>query len=113
MGDLTPMPDPDALEMGDLTPMPVGLASVAAALLTSLQTFMSYAERAEKHRIAGARYGALGRELEQMKSSGGEYPPEVIAELRRRIDDLALEAPNNPLKIYKQAGGTEIEVVMK
>jgi conflict system pore-forming effector with SLATT domain len=42
----------------------VGLSSVAAALLASLQTFMGYTERAEKHRMAGARYGALGRELE-------------------------------------------------
>jgi hypothetical protein len=91
----------------------VGLASVAAALFASLQTFMGYAERAEKHRISGARYGALGRELEQMRSSGVEYAPETISDLRKRIDDLALEAPNNPLKIYRQAGATEIEVVMK
>lgn len=91
----------------------VGLASVAAALLASLQTFMGYAERAEKHRIAGARYGALGRELEQMSSSEIQHTPEAIATLRKRIDDLALEAPNNPLKIYRQAGGTDIEVIMK
>lgn len=89
----------------------VGLSSVAAALLASLQTFMGYTERAEKHRMAGARYGALGRELEQMRSAGTEYAPETIAEIRKRIDDLALEAPNNPLKIYRRAGASEIEVL--
>jgi hypothetical protein len=89
----------------------VGLASVAAALLASLQTFMGYAERAEKHRMAGARYGALGRELEQMRASGIEFAPETIAEIRKRIDDLALEAPNNPLKIYRRAGATNIAVL--
>nr|MDQ5828128.1 SLATT domain-containing protein [Chloroflexota bacterium] len=44
----------------------VGLASVLAAVLASLQTFLGYAERAEKHRVAGAKYGALGRELEAL-----------------------------------------------
>ncbi|GGX47750.1 hypothetical protein GCM10010946_27820 [Undibacterium squillarum] len=63
--------------------------------------------------MAGARYGALGRELEQMKSSEKELADEVIAALRKRIDDLALEAPNNPLKIYRQAGGVDIEVIKK
>lgn len=91
----------------------VGLASVAAALLASLQTFMGYAERAEKHRIAGARYGALGRELEQMRALGTDQTPDTLAGLRKRIDDLALEAPNNPLNIYRQAGGTDIKVIMK
>src|SRR5258706_2547939 len=42
----------------------VGFASVLAALLASLQTFLGYSQRAEKHRIAGAKYGAVGRELE-------------------------------------------------
>lgn len=91
----------------------IGLASVTSALLASLQTFMGYAERAEKHRMAGARYGALGRELEQMRASHTEYATETIAEIRRRIDDLALEAPNNPLKIYRRAGTDKIEVLAK
>jgi hypothetical protein len=46
-----------------------------------------------------------------MNASSTEYDPQTIAELRKRIDDLALEAPNNPLKIYRLAGATEIEVV--
>ena len=89
----------------------VGLGSVTSALLASLQTFMGYAERAEENRMAGARYGALGRELEQMRASKVEYAEETIAEIRRRIDDLAIEAPNNPLKIYRQAGADKIEVL--
>jgi len=87
----------------------VGLASVAAALLASLQTFMGYSERSEKHRMAGARYGALGRELEQLLSSRTEFAQETIAEVRKRLDDLALEAPNNPLPIYRKAGAEALE----
>jgi hypothetical protein len=42
----------------------VGLVSVAAAVSAALKLFLRYAERAEKHRAAGARYGAVRRRLE-------------------------------------------------
>jgi hypothetical protein len=42
----------------------VGLCSLTATVLASLQTFLGHSERAEKHRVAGAKYGALCRELE-------------------------------------------------
>jgi SMODS and SLOG-associating 2TM effector domain family 4 len=87
----------------------VGLASVAAALLASLQTFLGYSERAEKHRIAGAKYGALGRELEQVLASDATVAPEAMAEIRKRLDDLAVESPNNPLPIYHKAGSKALE----
>lgn len=87
----------------------VGLASVVAALLASLQTFLGYAERAEKHRIAGAKYGALGRELEQIRASGATPSTEAMSEVRKRLDDLAVESPNNPLPIYHRAGSSELE----
>jgi len=60
----------------------VGLASVAAALLASLQTFLSYSESAEKHRIVGAKYGALGRELEQLRASDTPPSAEAMSEIR-------------------------------
>jgi len=87
----------------------VGLASVVAALLASLQTFLGYSERAEKHRIAGAKYGALGRELEQLRASGNTPTPDAISEVRKRLDDLAIESPNNPLPIYRRAGSSSLE----
>ncbi|HXO39542.1 MAG TPA: SLATT domain-containing protein [Candidatus Acidoferrum sp.] len=81
-----------------------GLASVAAAILASLQTFLGYAERAEKHRVAGAKYGALGRELEVLRASDRAENDEILRELRKRLDALALESPNNPIWIYHRAG---------
>ena len=87
----------------------VGLASVTAALLASLQTLLGYADRAEKHRIAGAKYGAVGRELEQLLSARTEYTAETIAEVRKRLDDLAEGSPNNPLPIYHKAGSSALE----
>lgn len=89
----------------------VGLASVAAALLASLQTFLGYSERAEKHRLAGAKYGALGRTLEQLRASETLPSTEVIDGVRKRLDDLAIESPNNPLPIYRKAGSSQIDVL--
>jgi hypothetical protein len=88
----------------------VGLASVLAALLASLQTFLGYAERAEKHRIAGAKYGAVGRELEVLRASASVPSEQLINEIRKRLDTLALESPNNPIWIYERAALTQAEV---
>jgi hypothetical protein len=84
------------------------MASVTAAILTSLQTFLGYAEKAEKHRIAGAKYGAIGRELEILRSLP-EVEVEKINDLRQRLDSLAEESPNNPLRIYNKAGANKLE----
>jgi hypothetical protein len=89
----------------------VGLASVLAALLTSLQTFLGYAERAEKHRVAGAKYGALGRELEMLRASSETPSDQIIAEVKKRLDALALESPNNPLPIFRRAGGSALSSI--
>jgi hypothetical protein len=87
----------------------VGLSSVTAALLTSLQTFLGYSERAEKHRLAGAKYGALGRELETLLASTEAPPPEQVTRIRERLDVLAVESPNNPQSIYLKAGAGSLE----
>lgn len=86
----------------------VGLASVAAAILTSLQTFLGYTERAEKHRIAGAKYGAIGRELEILRTLP-DVSLEDVHDIRQRLDSLAEESPNNPLSIYNKAGANKLE----
>jgi hypothetical protein len=87
----------------------VGLASVAAAVLTSLQTFLGYAERAEKHRLAGAKYGALGRELETLRAVSDGASKEQTDRVRERLDVLAIETPNNPQSIYIKAGAGSLE----
>ena len=87
----------------------LGLASVAAALLASLQTFLGYSDRAEKHRIAGAKYGALGRELEQLRASDITAASDAISEVRKRLDNLAIESPNNRDRIYRKAGSRSLE----
>ena len=87
----------------------VGFASVAAAVLASLQTFMGYSERSEKHRLAGAKYGALGRQLETMRVQPEAVTSEELTRVREKLDALAIESPNNSLSIYKSAGAEALE----
>ena len=81
-----------------------GLLSMLAAAVSALQTFLNLADRAAKHKAAGASYGAIRRELELLKI----LPPEAEAEVRaslddvkKRMDDLASNAPSIP-SAFKQ-----------
>ena len=85
----------------------VGLGSVLAAVLTSLQTFLRYSERAEKHRVAGVRYGALMRELEQalILCPHESELKAFLNDVRIRWDRLNEETPTMPQKIWRQVNG--------
>lgn len=80
----------------------IGLISVLAATLASLQTFLRFSERAEKHRVAASKYGALRREIEELLATGGPIPPEAITPLRLGIDRLAEDAPHVPNRIWSK-----------
>ncbi len=75
-----------------------GLTSLLVTILAVLQTFLRFSERAEHHREAGARYGALLKELEQHAA----FPPSNsefaswCTDFRNRWDELSLKAPSVP-----------------
>jgi hypothetical protein len=78
----------------------VGLLSVLATVLSSLQTFFKFSERAEKHRLFAARFGSVRRELEVFYASGNAAnEPHYLAVLREKLDRLAEEAPHVPAKV--------------
>jgi hypothetical protein len=52
----------------------VGMVSVLAAVLASLQTFLRFGERAEKHRTAAEAWAALRRDMEKMIALHPTYP---------------------------------------
>lgn len=85
----------------------VGAMSVLAAILTALQSTLRYQELAEKHRDAGAKYNALGREIELMITLR-EADPDKINNLRVRIDSLALESPHIPQAVHKHMDSKKI-----
>ena len=80
----------------------VGLMSVSTAVLSGIQTFLRFSEKAEKHRMAAARYGALRREIEEILTMGEDLTKEISSPLRQDIDRLSEEAPHIPDKIWSK-----------
>ena len=83
----------------------VGSISVIAAVLASLQTFLRFSERVEKHKSTAAAYGAIRREIEQMQAISVSLDGEEndITSIRDRLDGLAAEAPEIPQRVWKKA----------
>jgi hypothetical protein len=78
-----------------------GLCSLAATVLSSLQTFFKFSERSEKHRIFGAKFGALRRELEVLHIQAHIKPMELIA-VRAKLDKLAEDAPDVDAAVFSR-----------
>jgi hypothetical protein len=82
----------------------VGVLAIVAAILTSLQSFLDLGARAERHRMAGVRYKAVIRQLEQqgIGTLGRPMDAPMLNELRQRLDVLEEEMPVIPPRIYDQ-----------
>jgi len=84
----------------------VGVTSVLVTTLAALQTFLRYAERAEKHRSTGARFAALNKEVHQLRA----FPPKTSADLKTWMDDfrsrwdaLSADSPTNTGRAWSYA----------
>jgi FAD/FMN-containing dehydrogenase len=77
----------------------LGFFSVLAAVLASLQTFLRFGERAEKHRSSAELWAALRREIDEMLALHPTYlasrgdPKQYLDDLRRRMDEIAQQSP--------------------
>lgn len=81
----------------------IGVMSVLAAILSSIQTFLKYAEQAEFHRISAVKFSALQKEIEQKAA----FPPsdenetdKWISSFREKWDTLTQESPTARKKIW-------------
>jgi hypothetical protein len=85
----------------------VGLLSIAAAVLASLQTFLRYADLAEKHKIAAVQYRELRTELEQLLACPptGNTMAAVMESLRKRWKALNQEAPIISQRVWDRVNG--------
>jgi len=83
----------------------IGIFSVAAAIISALQTFLKYSELAEKHKNAAAKYGALRRELDEIKLTINNISDfkEVSKDFRSRWDCVVSETPTIPQNIHDKA----------
>ncbi|MFJ9375218.1 SLATT domain-containing protein [Streptomyces sp. NPDC101455] len=83
-----------------------GIIVLAAGTLSALQTFLGLSERAEKHLATGAAYGSLRREIEELQvfrpARIDDLRP-VLADIRRRLDEISVTAPSIPEKVWKKA----------
>ncbi|NMM78135.1 SLATT domain-containing protein [Acidovorax sp. SRB_24] len=79
----------------------VGLCSLSATVLSSLHTFFKFSERSEKHRICGAKFGAIRRELEVLHVQGQFKSTELTA-VRAKLDKLAAEAPDVDAAVFSR-----------
>jgi hypothetical protein len=81
-----------------------GMLSIGAAVLTALQTFLNYPERAERHRKAALAYGALRRKLEQRMSTAQSQsePAALLSEFREVWDAVDGNAPVVPQRLHNR-----------
>jgi hypothetical protein len=83
----------------------VGMLSVAAAALAGLQTFLRYAERAEKHRVAGARFASLKTKIELVSCLPPTKPDELekaLSQIQKSWTELSEETPAIPPRIWRK-----------
>lgn len=84
----------------------VGILSMFAAGLGSIQTFLDFPELTEKHRRAAHQYGSLRREIEEELSSengGIVLSKGFMQSIRERWDSIDLESPTLNQSIYQRA----------
>ncbi len=92
-------------EAAPLIKIGVGLVAIGAAVFASLQTFLAYSPRADRHREAGAGYGSLRRSFEHLKT----FPPAEVSameatfsRLKVEMDQLAKSAPEVPARLKER-----------
>lgn len=84
----------------------VGLTSVAAAVLSGLQTFLRMSDRAALHRGAAAAYADLRRDIEQRLATSRNQSDEDLTQLRERLSYLADRSPAIPPRVWKRTEKT-------
>jgi len=86
-----------------------GIISLAATILAALQTFFKFSELSEKHKLAGANYGTLRREIDLFLLRYGDKGPELREEaltkltaIAETIGQLAKESPDLSDELYEE-----------
>ena len=82
-----------------------GLISALAAVLAGAQTFLNYAQLAEKSHTTAINYGVLRHKLEEALASatGSNELKTAMDDIRKQWDQLATDAPTIPEQIYAEA----------
>lgn len=81
----------------------VGVFSIMTAILSGLQTFLRFSEKAERHKKAAVEYGAIRRLIEQHLVFRDHLTYEMADKIRERLSSIATEAPNVPARSWAEA----------
>jgi hypothetical protein len=83
-----------------------GILAIIAAVLAGLQTFYKFGEVGERHRLAGAYFGELNRDLELFVRCPAEAERcTQLRELLDRLGKLEEAGPGYPAKVFHEVGG--------
>jgi hypothetical protein len=83
-----------------------GSVSVIAAVLASVQTFLRFGERAERHRVAAERWSAIKREIEKARALPAEHvgdQKQLLDDVKAHMDEAADKSPAMPDRRWKRA----------
>lgn len=75
----------------------IGTVSVLAAVLAALQTFLRFAERAERHVIAADWYAAVRRGMSEVLAlppAARQPPTKYLPEVRKEMSKIGQQAPD-------------------
>ena len=83
--------------------------SVAAAILTALETFFRFSERAERHVIAADWYSAVRRDLEELMALPPDQrgrPKECLDKVRKELSKISQQSPEIGQRLWEAVDGT-------
>lgn len=87
----------------DLLKIATGIATVIAVVLSALQTFLKYSEKAERCKTIAARYSSIGRELEIILANPSSIDKTFLEQIRVKLDQADTDAPSIPDSIRDDA----------
>ena len=86
----------------------VGCISVVAAILAGIQTFLSFAKRADQHAVAADWYASIRRKIEQQANTprkGRSDPKKFLDEIRKDMNTVGSQFPEIGERMWAQVVG--------
>lgn len=83
----------------------VGSISVVAAILAGIQTFLSFAKRADQHAVAADWYASIRRKIEQQVNTprkGRSDPKKFLDEVRKDMNTVGSQFPEVGERMWAQ-----------
>jgi hypothetical protein len=83
----------------------VAFASILAAILAGLQTFLRFSERAAHHATAADWYSAIRRDIEEIRHLPVEFrgkPKDCLDSVRKEMNRAAQDGPELSVRLWKR-----------